>query len=667
MSILSLPLSAGRLVVPALLALAFLSGVFLRGLDQLLFVPGLLCVLAAVLVLIWPGLRAGRWDIPGGIVACTLGGFWAWLGFALFFSDVPYLSTIFTLLIGVVPLLALGLVQSRDGADHTLSSMSAIAALLTLLGVWAGVQFLFLGHMTSHRVHHPMLNANNLAVILSLGIFLWLYIASRVGAAGRVAAGLCALICLIGVLVTQSRGGMLGLVCGLGLIGLAFLNPARDEGRKPLSWKVIFAFAAAMVVVTLVVIVAFFIRYGHFHVLTGGMPSINERFMIWGAAWGMMWTHPLTGTGLGTFYLTYPPHRPLGDISDGFFVHMDPLQFGVETGVAGMVLFYAFAMAVLVRMVAACRRAGGMPMTLILPFAGLVALMINAHVNFDLYMLPALLLAALFLAAWFIESEKILGPCRIAIDWNRIGHRAIILSFIALFFILSPAWIARAGFSLHQLDRAGKYIAAGQFDAARPLIDRAMMVGPYCYARMHYMDSLWHGRRLQAQSQSMTRSAILDGYNHAVAAGDRAVSCNPYYVHALNYQAMLHFIAAPALDPDGLRKAEAVLDRALAVDPLNFDVRIGLSRIYEGRGEHKRAVDILIRMMDWRVIERYAPPPYIRHIVEVMERQNHPDLNTYRDLLRERVEYHNARVRKINRLDDAIATQRMILRARAGF
>lgn len=665
MSVLSLPLSAGRLVIPTLLALAFLSGVFLRGLDQILFVPGLLCVLTAVLVLIWPGLRAGRWNVPGGAVACALGGFWAWLGLALCFSDVPYLSTIFTLLIGAVPLLALALVQSRNGEDHTLSTMSAIAVLLTLLGVWAGVQFLFLGHMTSNRVHHPMLNANNLAVILSLGVFLWLYIASRMGLAGRIVAGFCAMICLIGVLVTQSRGGMLGLVCGLGLIGVAFFNSGFNSGRA-ISWKIVFAFTAAMILITLAVIVAFFARYGHFHVLTGGMPSINERFMIWGAAWGMMWAHPLTGTGLGTFYLTYPPHRPFGDISDGFFVHMDPLQFGVETGVAGMVLFYAFGAAVLWRTVAACRKAGGMEMALILPFAGLVALMINAHVNFDLYMLPALLLAGLFLAAWFIESEKILGPCRIAVDWDRIGHRGMILTFMALFFILSPVWLLRAGFSLNQIDRAGKYVAAGNFDQARPLIDRALSAGPHCYARAHYMDSLWHGRRLQAESQAMTRAAIIDGYNRAVAAAERAVSCNPYYVHALNYQAMLHFIAAPALDPDGLGRAEIVLDRALATDPLNFDVRIGLSRIYEGRGESKRAVDILIGAMEWRVIERYAPPPYIRHITEVMARQNHPDLKKYRDLLRERVEYHNARVRKINRLDDAISTQRAILRTRAG-
>ena len=78
--------------------------------------------------------------------------------------------------------------------------------------------------------------------------------------------------------------------------------------------------------------------------------SILNRPVLWKAALHMIAEHPLTGFGFGSFYLTYPSHRPVADRwSAGQWAHNDPLQFAVEMGILAPLLLYAFLFSLLPR------------------------------------------------------------------------------------------------------------------------------------------------------------------------------------------------------------------------------------------------------------------------------------------------------------------------------
>lgn len=610
--------------VPLLFAVAFICGVFFRGLDQMLFMPALLSVIFVAFLLGLHGIRKG-WDMPSAPPALWLAGFWLWMVIALIGSQVFSVSAVFTLLIGTMPLVFFMLVQYPD-ADRLIRRVTTVlAVIISVMAAWALTQFVFLSDLVDERIRHPMLNPNNLGVVIGVGIFLWLSLFNRAPLWGRVAIGVLMVLGLVGVFLTQSRGGMLGSVTGLGLF--AVLQWGRfNLGFDRRYWKIYVGLGSVLLLSIFFMIVAMMVQRNGFHLVGGGMASITERFLIWGASLRMLWDNILFGPGLGLFYLIYPPYRHAIDTSDGFFVHMDPLQYGIELGVLAPVLFYGFGIAVLLRTIAAfratergdARRAG-----VIIPFCGLLCLMINAHVNFDLYMLPALMLAGVLLAAWYRGVESILGRSRYTMSFSNRAGCAFLIPACVLLFILTPVWVVRSGVAVYDVERAVTEIYGGDMTKARGYIDHAMRYGPRDYYRTYYADAQWHGKAMQANRDDAV------SYNAAVAATGRSIHYNPYYVQAFNYQAVMHFLINPAIDPLGMAKSRAILEHALTLDPLSFDVRMGLARVYEVQGDGAAALRILTDIFDWRVAQKYAPLAYRQYVVDVMTRMNDPRLVEY--------------------------------------
>jgi len=101
------------------------------------------------------------------------------------------------------------------------------------------------------------------------------------------------------VLVTYSKGAWLGFGAGILIfvflaIGF-FLNTQKTRQRGILL---------IMTLATLLIVVG-----GIYHNLKGRTDSASFRIFTWTSTWEMINTNPLLGTGVGTFYVTYPAFR----------------------------------------------------------------------------------------------------------------------------------------------------------------------------------------------------------------------------------------------------------------------------------------------------------------------------------------------------------------------
>ncbi|TXL19576.1 hypothetical protein BMR06_09225 [Methylococcaceae bacterium HT5] len=76
----------------------------------------------------------------------------------------------------------------------------------------------------------------------------------------------------------------------------------------------------------------------------------SGRDVIWGAAWHMYQDSPLFGWGLGMFQFLYRQYKPPLSFELAFFAHNDYLQFLLELGPIGLLIFIAFICVLLKRL-----------------------------------------------------------------------------------------------------------------------------------------------------------------------------------------------------------------------------------------------------------------------------------------------------------------------------
>jgi tetratricopeptide (TPR) repeat protein len=608
-------------IIATLIFAAFWCGVFFRGFDEVTFAPALLSITVAAGLALFPVGQAG-WRFPKAPVAIFLGLFWAWMALSLTWTTVPYVSTLFFMTIGTLPFLFFTVMQGGN-ADRIIAWLwGALGAAAYLLAIWASLQFFLWRDMTGARIHHPMLNANNLAVILSMGFFLMLYYFCRLKTLGQVISGVGMVLMVVGVMATQSRGGSLGVVAGSVLFAVLCWPLIRQNWRE-----FIILSCAFVLIITAISLETIATQEGQLRLAGGGDAgaSVENRYMLWGSAVAMLRDQmssliAFLGPGLGVFYLVFPKYRDLGDISDGYFLHVDPIQFGLEMSPIASLIFYTFGIAVLVRMINAVRCSDRSNISdriiLVVPFCGLLSLMINAHVNFDLYMIPALLFGAVLLMMWYRGTENILGENRLTLSpslrQRRPVNLVVLMPVLVGLFVLLPVWVVRAGIAVKDAEVASIALQQGNMDAARDAAAHAIRYGPESYYRIYYIDSLWRGRVLQELFYSLDANQRRALFDDALAALDLSMKSNPYNAQAISHRALLHYVAYPRLDPNGHDRAIEILRQGLRIDPVSFDLRMGLARMLELKGQPAQALAVLEEGQRYAVTQRFAPPDYIR-------------------------------------------------------
>ncbi|AGH97240.1 O-antigen ligase family protein [Micavibrio aeruginosavorus] len=639
-----------RLLIPALFGIIVVLAMFFRGIEQALFAPVLGGAWLCAALAFWPVWnnvrRDARWDLPWAPLSLALLLFFGWIGLALFRADVMFVSGAFTAMLLLVPALFFTLTLRHDHDDKILPALVRVfAGLGAALSVWTIFQAAVLPDLAGGRIHHPFLNANDLGAFIAMGVPFALAMLLRGTGRVMVAGGTMVALGLVAIAMTESRGGF--LAAGAVIVVMALWCAPQTRQRigafiltLVVAWAIWFALCAYLNDATTIAT-----RFGG--ILGDSKASINERYLIWTTALSMAAHHPWTGMGgLASFYLSYAALRPFGDTSDGYFVHLDPLQFAVETGIPALIFFYLLLGVIAVRtvMAASATRDMGQRMAVLAPAASLLVLVLNAHLSFQLYMPVFLIPAGVLLAVWYAATEQSLGRDRFTLSFKMPFMRRAIFVGVMAGLVLTAMWCVRAGVGIYYTDRGHAMLGRNDFRAAERFLTIAHGWAPDSYGRVHYIDAVAARLRLNKD--------VLDGqdpravYDRAVAGYDRAIALNPYNAYYRNEKALLTYAASGVLEPDGVAMAEEILREALALDPLNFEVRVGLAQVYATSGRVDQAVAVLEDVMRWHVAELYAPPQYLGMLAQMNQRAGRTDRAAYyADKIAERTEQRNAQVR----------------------
>lgn len=230
---------------------------------------------------------------------------------------------------------------------------------------------------TIERVSGTLGDPNELAALLVAGLILAIALATalRRRPSLRLAAVVAAGLCLAGVFLTVSRGGLVALACSL-LAAAVFGGPWRRTAVVAASLA---ALAGAAYL--------------------GAQPEVSERVLrleggtgrtdIWKVGWRMVEDQPVAGVGAGNFQASSVDYllQPGAILRDEFIVdepkaaHNTYLQILAELGVVGLGLFLAvvgFSLASAIKAARAFGRVGDVEMDALArgAFVALVGLLV---------------------------------------------------------------------------------------------------------------------------------------------------------------------------------------------------------------------------------------------------------------------------------------------------
>lgn len=582
-----------------LLALGFGLSSFFTGTDTLWFAPPLLCLYVLAGIAFAPGFRHG-WALPRSATAGLVLLFGVYVALSSLWSQVPYISILFSFVLTTLPLLFFALLCMAAPERAVRLHGAALFAVLCMLALWALVQFFFLYEQYGPRIHHPMLSPNSLAALFMIGLS---------GAAGMLArartrrdiavASLFVLLMTLALVTTQSRGGMIFSAFAM----IVFLLTLRRAGGITVPKVAILALAAGGSLLVVNILSKGWLA-GNLSGLVDNvtqLKSLTDRLSLYESSLRILGDHFWGGIGLGTFYFTYPAYRDPIDFSDGFFTHMDPLQYGLEMGIAAPVIFYAVLVAILLRTIRAMRalpRDSRLRVEIMAAFCAMLCVTIHTHIDFHLYILVTLIAMAVPLAWWYRATEEALGDRRVIVA-PPPGRPRLWVAGFAVGLALLLNWPVRAAWTTVDFPPMEQALYAGRLDEARARIDRIALYSPATHYRLHQFYGRIAQRSLVAARPVLSRDDALRIYNEGLAAFDRAIAVNPDYMTLRNDRAKLYYAAQGWLIDDGYAKAEADLMMVNEKNPLDWDARMGLARLYEAQGYFSKAARVMERGREW--------------------------------------------------------------------
>lgn len=370
-------------------------------------------------------IRSGGLTIP-----VLLAAFWLNALRSVLTSDIPFISFIYFCFFSALPLSFLWTLTGLRASAVRAIVTGGLGAVFLILSCASLYQYAALPDPVANGgVRLPFANPNSLAAFLSLGFFgsFGLMLGSRDRRRGIFFLILCALI-FAALLTTGSRGAATALIAAL--IFFAFQARALlKTHRACLGLLAAFCGLALAIFEMLNPSIGATTLQSAAQILHGDHSYFQLTRALWIATWHIIQAHPLAGTGIGTFFLYYPEVRQPADLTTaGLMAHSDPLQFWAEMGVLAPLLFYALALAGLIRTVAALKTCGAddaSRLSILVPACALAAMMLHSHITFNFYALPNLMLAGFYLGIWFEACRAPPGEGRISAPLSNDARQGV--------------------------------------------------------------------------------------------------------------------------------------------------------------------------------------------------------------------------------------------------
>jgi O-antigen ligase len=585
------------LVISALFATQILAG----GRSLALCLPGYgLLALAAVL----SSFSARRLSLPRGTAECLAAAafFFIYITGRALFSPEEYLARKdLYLALGAAAmylLVALNLTSStwRGLVVASLLLLAGANCLIGAIQFTKGQNFMvfdFLqrsdyGSRASGFFGYP----NHLALFLEVGLLMGLGVAfwSRWRPWVKILAGYFALVCLLGILLTGSRGGYIGAAVGLLAFGLLSFRLAGEFANTR---------AIGLLVAGCLMLGA--VGWGVQHFLSKSsvlQARVEEkvggsdfRLHVWKSAVRQFKLHPIVGTGSGTFLYYGRQFRDPLLREDPVHAHNEYLELLAEYGILG------FAVALMLidmhlrngwksftsqiaRQSDSLSISGNSLALTVGAMSTVVACLAHSLVDFTLHMPANMLLAAFVLGllanpgetagTTSAASQKSGGPLRY-LQWA-LPALGLLIAVYAL-----PKWPAE-----YFAERAGLLMDEGQYaeseEDAQTLADFARK-GIAWDTRNPVLYSCLGSAQLALALLSTDPSVVNELSAASLAAYQKANELAPNDVFG---------VLATALALDNLARfseSEPLFERALKLDPNSAHVRYAYARHLQKRGE----------------------------------------------------------------------------------
>lgn len=279
--------------------------------------------------------------------------------------------------------LLVALVNSRRRLRHLVELVIGIGVASALFGLWRQVSQhgpgFFLPGLRAGFGYAQFINTNHFAFLMELALGLTLGIVVCRGVKGRrLAIYLVAAVPMwIALVLSNSRGGILSLLCQVLFLALLF-SAGRDssetegelarepkqhseQGPGKLARRLLGA--SRTVVARGVLVAALLAGAVTTVVLVGGDPlagrverlgveldrniadSYTLRPAIWRATWGLIKDHPIAGVGFGGYWIAITKYHAASGETTPQQAHNDYLELFASGGVIGLALGIWFAVA----------------------------------------------------------------------------------------------------------------------------------------------------------------------------------------------------------------------------------------------------------------------------------------------------------------------------------
>lgn len=345
------------------------------------------------------------------------------------------------------------------------------------------------------------------------------------------------------------------------------------------------------------------------------------RFVIWERTWRIITESPWLGKGLGVFGLVFPQYQNPLEGSAGFMAHNDYLQLWLEAGLPAVILLlaiYVSAFVLFVRVLNNRRINAARTIEITGLFCGLLVVALHSFVNFNLYVLPTLLVAGLMLARFHELATA--GPE--AHVWvfkpARYLRLSIYRSLLLLVVIAGTGyWISQA-LANYAFQEAVQLVKEGELDRADTALTRAHRLSPDSEMVLVARAELYRHVIVAASSSATEEKERL--FASAIETLDRAGELNPYRADISFLRARLLWLVKTAAGDNWKQQTVRGYEQSIRLQPRFYTARAELASFWLEQNEVAKARAVLEQGMAYEYLSQERVLPYYR-LTAVLRRQ----------------------------------------------